>query len=88
MLDSCIVLLTPVTAQIHSIDKATERAAMLTKWMLETPSLEPPKVEPPVVESDRTSAKRRRRARYTPLPGIMENAVYLAQSAWPPTRRA
>ena len=37
---------------------------------------------------DRASAKRRRRTRYTPLPGIMENAVCLAPSAWPPTRRA
>ena len=42
-------------------------------------------VEPPMVESDRASAKRRRRTRYTPLPGIMENAVYLAPSARPPT---
>ena len=31
-----------------------------------------------MVEPDRTSAKRRRQTRYTPLPGIMENAVYLA----------
>ena len=37
MLDSCIELLTPVTAQIDSIEKETERAAMLTKRMMETP---------------------------------------------------
>jgi len=33
----------------------------------------------------RTSAKRRR-TRYTPLPGILEHAVYQAPSAWPPVR--
>ena len=93
MLDSCIELLTPVTAQIDGIEKETERAAMLTKRMLETPSpepplLEPPTVQPPMVEPDRTSAKRRRRTRYTPLPGIMAKAVYLAPSAWPPVRHA
>ena len=93
MLDSCIELLTPGTAQIDGIEKETERAAMLTKRMLETPSpepplLEPPVVEPPMVEPDRTSAKRRRRTRCTPLPGIVEKAVYLAPSAWPPVRHA
>ena len=82
MLDSCMELLTPVTAQTDSIEKETERAAMLTKRMPE-----PPLPEPPMVEPDRTSAKRRRRTRYTPLPGIMENAVCLAPSARPPTRR-
>ena len=56
---------------------------MLTKRMMETPLPEPPMVEnplpePPMMEPDRTSAKRRRRARYTPLPGIMEHAVLLA----------
>ena len=57
--------------------------------MLETPFPVPPLVEPPLVESaDRTSAKRRRRTWYTPLPGIIENAVYLAPSAWPLARRA
>ena len=40
MLDSCIELLTLVTAQIDGIEKETERAAMLTKRMLETPSPE------------------------------------------------
>ena len=45
---------------------------MLTKRMMETPLPEPPMVEP-----DRTSAKRRRRTRYTPLPGNMENATHL-----------
>ena len=79
--------------RFKNIEKATERAAMLTQRMLETPLPEPPlpeplMVEPPMVESDRASAKRRRRTRYTPLPGIMENAVYLAPSAWPPSRRA
>ena len=39
-------------------------------------------------ESDRASATRRRRTRYTSLPGIMESEVYLAPSAWPPARRA
>ena len=71
---------------------------MLTKRMLATPLLEPPlpkpplpeppMVETPMVESDLASAKRRRRTRYTPLPGIMENEVYLAPSALPPTRHA
>ena len=61
---------------------------MLTKQMMESPLPEPPMVKPPMVEFDRASAKRRRRTRYTPLPGIMENAVYLAPSAWPPSRRA
>ena len=37
MLDSCIELLLPMTAQIESIEKETERAAMLTKRMMETP---------------------------------------------------
>ena len=97
MLDSCLEQLTPAHSlfaiQRESIKKETERVALLTKRMLETPlpepSLpEPPMVEPPVVEPDRTSAKRRRRTRYTPLPVIMENAVYLAPSAWPPVRHA
>ena len=83
--DSCLEQLTPLAA----VGEEAERIEMLTKRMMETPSPAPPLVEPPLVESaDRTSAKRRRRTRYTPLPGIMENAVYLAPSAWPPTRRA
>ena len=89
MLDSCIALLTPMTAQVENIEKETERVAMLTKRMLEPPMMEPPKVmEPTLTESERGSSKRRRRTQYTPLPGIMENAVYLAPSAWPATRRA
>ena len=68
----------------ESIEKETERAAS----MMEPPLPEPPMVEPPMVDSDRAPAKRRRRTRYSPLPGIMENAVYLAPSSWPPTRRA
>ena len=87
MLDSCIELLFPMTAQKESIKKETERAAMLTKRMMETPWPEPPMVELPMAESDQASAKRRRRTRYTWLLGIMENAVYLSPSAWPPTRR-
>ena len=73
---------------LTNIEKEVERAAMLTKRMMETPLPEPPLVEPPMVVLDRTSAKRRRRTRYTPLPGIMEHAVYLAPSAWPPIRHA
>ena len=90
MLDSCIELLTPVTAQIDSIEKETEKTAMLTKRMMETPLPEPPLLEPPLPEPSSTtsSAKRRRRTRFSPLPGIMEHAVYLAPSAWPPTRHA
>ena len=66
-------LLTLVTAQIESIEKETERAAMLTKRMMETlfpepPMVEPPLPEPPMVEPDCTYARRRRRTRYTPLP--------------------
>merc|ERR1719434_151645 len=77
MLDSCIALLTPMTAQIENIEKETERVVMLTKRMLEPPLPEPPMMEPPMmmeptlVESERGSSKRRRRTRYTPLPGIM-----------------
>ena len=79
--------------RLQNIEEATERAAMLTKRMLEPPLMEPPMMEPPLLElpmmePDRASAKRRRRTRYTPLPGILENAVYLVPSAWPPTRRA
>ena len=93
LLDSCIEQLTPLAAQMESVEKATERASMLAKRMMETPlpdppMMVPPMVEPPVVESDRASAIRRQRTRYTLLPGIMENAAHLAPNAWPPTRRA
>ena len=54
---------------LKNIEKETERVVMLTKRMMETPLPEPLMVEPPVVKSDRASAKRRRRTRYTPLPG-------------------
>ena len=68
MPDSCIELLTPVTAHIDSIEKETERAAMLTKRMMETPLPEHPTMtEPTMMESERASSKRRRRTRYTPL---------------------
>ena len=78
---------------LKNMEKEVERVAMLTKRMMETPLPEPPMVEPPLPEPpmmgpDRTSAKRRRRAWYTPLPGIMEHAVYLAPNAWPPIRHA
>ena len=44
-------------------------------------------VEPSLATSSGlTSAKRRRRTRYTPLPGIMEHAVYVAPSDWPQIR--
>ena len=77
----------------HNMEKEVERAAMLTKRMMETPlpqppMPEPPLPEPPVMEHDRTSAKRRCRTRYIPLPGILEHAVYLAPNAWPPIRHA
>jgi len=93
MLDSGIEQLTPLAAQVESIEKATERASMLTKRLTETSLPEPPMVVPPlmehpVVELDRTYTKRRRRTRFTPLPGIMEHAVYLAPNAWPPIRHA
>ena len=84
MLDSCLEQLTPLAG----LNEELERIETLTKRLLDPPLLEPPMVEPPMVEPDRTSAKRRRRTRYTPLPGIMEHAVYLAPSAWPPARRA
>ena len=83
MISSYKDVFSPLAAQMETIEKETERVAMLTKRMLE-----PPMVEPPLVDSDRASAKRRRQTRYTPLPGIMENAVYLAPTAWPPMRRA
>ena len=67
-----------------SIEEETERAAVLTKRMLEPSLPEPPMMmEPTLMESERASSKRRRRTRYTPLPGIMENAVYLAQARGP-----
>ena len=84
MLDSCIELLTPVTAQMVSIEKETERAAVLTKRMLEPPLPEAPMMmEPTLMESERASSKRRRRTRYTPLPGIMENAENLPKRVAP-----
>ena len=68
MLDSCFEQLTLLAA----MGEETERIEMLTKRMMETPSPAPPLVDPPLVESaDRTSAKRRRRTRYTSLSGIM-----------------
>jgi|ERR1712126_448323 len=75
MLDSCLEQLTPFATQTEGIEKETGRVAMLSKLMLETPFPElplpePPMVEPPVVEPDRTSAKRRRRIRYTLLLGM------------------
>ena len=69
MLDVCIQLLSLLTAQVESIEKKT------AKRMLEPPLMEPPMMEPPMMDPERASAKRRRRTRYTPLPGIMENAV-------------
>ena len=82
-----------VLDNLKNMEKDVERVAMLTKRMMERPLPEPPMVEPPLpeppmMEPDRTPAKRRRRTRYTPLPGIMEHAGYLASSAWPPTRHA
>ena len=50
MLDLCMALLTPMTAQIENIEKETERAAMLTKRMMETPLREPPMMEPLMME--------------------------------------
>jgi len=82
MLDPCIEQLTPLAALGESIEKETEKIGMITKRMMETPSPALPLVE------HRTSAKRRRRTRYTPLPGIMEHAVYQAPSAWLPERHA
>ena len=74
MLDSCIEQLSPLAAQTESIEKETERMAMLTRRMM----------EPPMMESEGASAKRRRRTRYTLLLGIMENAVYLAPNSVAP----
>ena len=64
------------------IEKETERIEMLTKRMMGTPSPAPPLEEPPLVESaDRTSGGRRRRTRCTPLPGILEHAVFQAPNS-------
>ena len=71
------------TVLVHSLNEELERIETITKRLLE-----PPLPTPPMVEPDHTSAKRRRRTRYTPLPEILENAVYLAPSAWPPLRHA
>ena len=40
MLDSCFALFTPKTAQVESIEKETERVAMLSKRMLVPPLME------------------------------------------------
>ena len=58
---------------LAALVKASRRIAMLTKRMM---------------EPEQVPWKRRRRTRYIRMPGIMENATYLAPSAWPPTRRA
>ena len=50
MLDSCIEQLTPLAAQTESIEKETERVAMLTKRMMESPLPEPPVVVSPWLE--------------------------------------
>ena len=84
MLHSCLEQLTPLAG----LNEELERIETLTKRLLEPTIVQLPLPEPPVVEPDRTSAKRRRRTRYTPLPGIMEHAVYLAPSACPPARHA
>ena len=87
MLDSYKGTFSPLAAQMESIEKKTEKVAMLTQTDVGA-LMEAPMMEPPMMESERASAKRRRRTRYTPLPGIMESAVFLAPSAWRPTRRA
>ena len=71
-LDEFANLLNSCIEQMESIEKATERASMLTKRLMETPVPEPPLLEPPIVEP---SAKRRRRTRFSPLLGIVELAV-------------
>ena len=81
MLGSYKGMFSPSAAQMESIEKETERVAMLTKRMLEPPTLEPPMMEPPMMEPERASAKRRRRTRYTSLLGTLENAVYVGPSA-------
>ena len=73
------------------IEQFTElgKIETLTKRLLEPPLVEPPILEPSLGESpDLTSAERRRRTRYTPLLEIMEHAVYVVPSAWPPIRHA
>ena len=85
MLDSCLEQLTPLAG----LNEELQRIETLTKRLLEPPLPEPSMVEPSLPASPGLiSAKRRRRTRYTPLPGIMEHAVYLAPSAWPPIRHA
>ena len=89
MLDSCLEQLTPLAAVGERIEKETEGIELLTKRMLEPPLPVPPLAETPLNQTAvRTSAKRRRRTRYTPLPRILEHAVYQAPSAWPPVRHA
>ena len=93
MLDSSIEQHSLLASVNESIDKETERVAMLAERMMEPPLSEPPMMEPPMMElpfmaSEQASATCRRRTRYTPLPRIMENAVYLAPSACSPTRCA
>ena len=78
-LDSCIELLSHLSAQMESIEKETERIAMLNKRMMEPPRTTEPELVP---------WKRRRRTRHIPMPEIAENATYFAPSAWPHTRRA
>ena len=68
MLDACNKQLSPLAAQVESIEKETERNAMLTKRIMEPPKM---------MEPERVPWKRRRRLRYSPMPGTMEHAVYL-----------
>ena len=87
--DAIAIMLNSLT----NIDKEVERAAMLTRRMMDTPLPQPPMLEPPLpvppmMEPVHPSAKRRRRTRYTTLQGIMEHAVYLAPNAWPTIRHA
>ena len=73
-LDELASMLDSCLTPSASLNEELERLETITK-------LEPPMLEP---SSATSSAKRRRRTRFSPLPGIMEHAVCLAPSAWPP----
>ena len=62
MLNWCIEQLSLLAAVFESIEKETEKTALLAKW---------------TKEPEQVPWKRHRRTRYIPLPEIMENATYL-----------
>ena len=75
----------PLASQMESIEKETEKIALLAKRCAEgllQPSLTSP------TDSEQVPWKRHRRTLCTTMLGIMDNPTYLAPSAWLHTRHA